>query len=247
MNNKITTLLDGGVHLTRGLTLTSKLHPISTFTVTASKFVGINEPTTQPVSFVTDECNAAFVLPMLTTPRSASIQTPYDDSIQEPALRFTPDCDDLTKLLPESEWSGLFFAPIVSPVVCYADANNPLWTKSSEVPFATRLHLDMNNPEASLQYYQLVASLFSQWLIALDVKMFDEPKRSQHIQRLSVALAVLLKDVLSPEERAALIGMEKHRKTVQRLVWAIRDALSNSGHADKLFVTLSCDAYIGFF
>ena len=246
MNHKITTLLDGGVHLDRGLTLTSTLHPISTFTVTASKVVGMVEPMTHQVSFVTDECNAAFVLPMLTTPRAASIQTPYDDSIQEPALRFTPDCDDLTKLLPESEWPALFFAPMVSPIVCPVDENEPFFKEVSAEP-TYRLHLDMSNEEASLQYYQLVASLFSQWLIALDVKMFDEPKRSQHIQRLSVALAVLLKDVLSPEERAALIGMEKHRKTVQRLVWAIRDALSNSGHADKLFVTLSCDAYIGFF
>lgn len=237
MNHKITTLLDGGVHLDRGLTLTSTLHPISTFTVTASLFVGMNKPTIRPVRFVTDDFNAAFLLPTLTSPRFASVQ--------DGAIHFTPDCDCVSQLLPQSEWPALFFAPMVSPIVCTSE--NELLTEPIAYPFATRLHLDMDNAEASLQYYQLVASLFSQWLIALDVKMFDEPKRSQHIQRLSVALAVLLKDVLSPEERAALIGMEKHRKTVQRLVWAIRDALSNSGHANKLFVTLSCDAYIGFF
>ena len=238
MNHKITTLLDGGVHLDRGLTLTSTLHPISTFTVTASKVVGMVEPLTHQVSFVTDELNAAFVLPSLTTK--------YFAAIKDGMIHCKVFHDDLTKLLPESEWPALFFAPMVSPIVCHLDKNEPFFKDVSAEP-TYRLHLDMSNEEASLQYYQLVASLFSQWLIALDVKMFDEPKRSQHIQRLSVALAVLLKDVLSPEERAALIGMEKHRKTVQRLVWTIRDALSNSGHANKLFVTLSCDAYIGFF
>lgn len=238
MNHKITTLLDGGVHLTRGLTLTSTLHPISTFTVTASKVVGMAEPLTHQVSFVTDDFNAAFLLPTLTSPRFASVQ--------DGAIHFTPDCDCVSQLLPQSEWHALFFAPMVSPIVCPVDKNEPFFKEVSAEP-TYHLHLDMSNEEASLQYYQLVASLFSQWLIALDVKMFDEPKRSQHIQRLSVALAVLLKDVLNTEERAALIGMEKHRKTVQRLVLAIRDALSNSGHANKLFVTLSCDAYIGFF
>lgn len=238
MNHKITTLLDGGVHLTRGLTLTSTLHPISTFTVTASKVVGMAEPLTHQVSFVTDELNAAFVLPSLTTK--------YFAAIKDGMIHCKVFHDDLTKLLPESEWPALFFAPMVSPIVCPVDKNEPFFKEVSAEP-TYHLHLDMSNEEASLQYYQLVASLFSQWLIALDVKMFDEPKRSQHIQRLSVALAVLLKDVLNTEERAALIGMEKHRKTVQRLVWAIRDALSNSGHANKLFVTLSCDAYIGFF